>query len=346
MNDMKKNRGDLYQADKPFFSIIIPVYNASEYLKECLESILSQEFKDWEAILVDDCSTDGSVEISENYSKNDSRIKVYKSEKNSGCAYVPRLRAANLSKGKYIVSIDADDKVSSDLLKLHHQIINSQKADLVIPEMWKLKGSKSYKILPLEIIDTLKIWSGKDLVAHTLCHWDIPMSGFAMSRDAYLAADRELTIEDRKSIFSDELLTRWMLFRCQCVAFSTARYYYRQNDESVTNTNAQRYIDSKLLTCDSLIAMVTKTFGDKDSTYFRALENKLYSAVDLLRLLNNQKFEKGEKEIYTRKIASALKDFDFSKLKGKTSPRYLMLMQFPIPLARIALKFLDTIFNK
>ena len=66
----------------PKVSIIVPVYNSGKYLKTCLESLVNQTLKDIEIIAIDDCSTDNSLLILEEYAKKDSRIKVYHNEKN------------------------------------------------------------------------------------------------------------------------------------------------------------------------------------------------------------------------------------------------------------------------
>ena len=330
---------------KPLFSIIIPVYNASDYLEECLQSIMAQDFTDWEAIIVDDGSTDDSVAIAERFCQSDSRIKLFKSEKNSGRAYIPRLRAAYLAIGEYIVTIDADDKVSADLLSAEYKCIITYNADLVIPEMWKLEGSDEVKILPVESLEADKIWSGKDLVEHTLCGWDIPMAGFAARRKTYLDADRKVTDNDKISIFADELHSRWMLFMCSRVALCEARYYYRHNEASVTHSDLTRFIDSNMTTCDSLLSMTAIAFGENSATHTKAIENKFYWAVDLLRLINKSKLDSRQKTASIRRISSAMKDFDFSSLSERVSPRYIALMHLPMPLARIALKILDPIFT-
>ena len=89
--------------------------------------------------------------------------------------------------------------------------------------------------------------------------------------------------------------------------------------------------------------MTSDIFGTDSSTYFKALENKLYAVVDLLRLINHTKIEDKQKTTFMGSISSAMKDFDLGKLRGKTSPRYLALMRLPLPVARIALKIIDKI---
>ncbi len=331
---------------QPFFSIIIPVYNAAGYLGECLDCILGQDFNDWETIIVDDGSTDESMSIAEDFNKKDPRIRIYGSVRNSGGAHIPRLRAANLAKGRYIVTIDADDKVDADFLQILKDRIGETDADIVIPEMWRLTDSGASKILPLDSFDSSIIWAGRDLVDYTLCNWIIPMAGFAIRPQIYLAADSNISSEDKKSIFADELMSRWILFLCDSVAMCKARYYYRVNEESVTHVNLPRLIAGRMHTCDGLIAMAIKAYGEETPTYYRALENKMYSAVGLLRTINRSKLNGAQRRDMVANISSSMKNFDFSRLKGKTSPRYLALMRLPAPLARIALKIIDPLIGK
>ena len=82
-------------------SIITPVYNAEKYLEETILSVINQSYKNWELLLIDDCSTDKSYEIIQKYLKTDKRIKYLKNEKNSGPA-ITRNRGLENSKGEYI----------------------------------------------------------------------------------------------------------------------------------------------------------------------------------------------------------------------------------------------------
>lgn len=345
MNEIISIEENLNVEKRPFFSILIPVFNAGKFIKECIENIQAQNFQDWEAIIVDDCSTDESVSIAEKLRQSDDRIKVFKSDKNSGGPHTPRMRAASFSKGKYVVPIDADDKISTDLLETHYQYIESMNIDLVIPEMWRFNDSVCTRILPLDYIDVSKIWVGSHLVEHTLCKWAIPMAGFAIRREIYLEADQMITKDDRQSSFVDELLSRWLLFLSGTVFFDKAKYFYRYNSQSVTNVNIRRFIESRIRLSDDLINMTAKAFGDHSNIYMRAIENKFYYSVDLLRLINRTHLKSSEKTEYTKKIASSMEQMDLSILKGIVSPRYLAVMSLPIPLARIAFKLLDPIIK-
>lgn len=93
-------------------SIIVPVYNVAPYLRECLESLLAQTFRDWECICVDDGSTDGSAEILEKYAAADSRIRVIH-QANQGVS-AARNAAIDLASGEWLGFLDADDSIEAD----------------------------------------------------------------------------------------------------------------------------------------------------------------------------------------------------------------------------------------
>ena len=108
----------------PFVSIITPNYNNSKFISETIESVLSQTYTNWEMIIVDDCSEDGSYEIIFEYTKIDSRIKVYRMDRNMGAAYC-RNRAIELSQGEYLAFLDSDDLWLPQ--KLEKQLLFMQK---------------------------------------------------------------------------------------------------------------------------------------------------------------------------------------------------------------------------
>ena len=89
-------------------SIIMPVYNVEHFVSEAIDSILEQTYRNIEFIIVDDCSTDGTFEICQKYAKKDSRIKLFKNEKNSKIEYSLN-RALENCTGKYIARMDGDD---------------------------------------------------------------------------------------------------------------------------------------------------------------------------------------------------------------------------------------------
>lgn len=94
--------------ETPKISVLIPAYNAEKYITEAVESILDQSFKDFELIIIDDCSKDGTWKIIQELTLKDNRIKAIKNEKNLGISGT-RNKLISLSKAKYIAWQDADD---------------------------------------------------------------------------------------------------------------------------------------------------------------------------------------------------------------------------------------------
>jgi len=91
-------------------SVIVTVYNRAEFLSATLDSILASHFQDFEVVVVDDCSKDGSAEIAQAYANRDDRIEVHLNAKNLG-DYANRNRAASLAQGRYIKYVDSDDLI-------------------------------------------------------------------------------------------------------------------------------------------------------------------------------------------------------------------------------------------
>jgi glycosyltransferase involved in cell wall biosynthesis len=100
----------------PLISIIVPVYNVSQYLSQCIESVLAQTYENFELILIDDGSTDGSGKICDEYAEKDIRLKV-EHQHNLGVS-ATRNRGIQLSRGSYLTFIDADDWVETNYLEI------------------------------------------------------------------------------------------------------------------------------------------------------------------------------------------------------------------------------------
>jgi len=119
--------------DIPAISVIVPMYNAEKYIAECLDSILSQTFTDYEVIVADDCSTDKSCEIVESYlPKFGGKLKLMRSEKNSGaCPGVPRNKAIKSAGGKYLLFMDSDDGLTKTAMEELFKMAEKVQADVV-----------------------------------------------------------------------------------------------------------------------------------------------------------------------------------------------------------------------
>ena len=117
-------------------SVIVPVYNVEKYLDKCIESIVNQTYQHIEIILVDDCSTDTSLEICNNWAKRDNRIVVI--HKNNEGIGIARNTGIEFSKGDYIVFVDSDDLLNADAIEVMYSRIQYDKSDVAIGNFVKL----------------------------------------------------------------------------------------------------------------------------------------------------------------------------------------------------------------
>ena len=102
--------------EHPCVSVIIPCYNYARYLEECIASIAEQTFKNYEIIIVNDGSTDNSLEVADKIKINNKSIKItIINQTNSGQPAISRNNGIKKAKGKYILCLDADDKIKSNM---------------------------------------------------------------------------------------------------------------------------------------------------------------------------------------------------------------------------------------
>jgi len=95
---------------EPLVSVLMTAYNRENYIAEAIESVLASNYKNFELIVVDDCSTDNTVAIARSYEAKDTRVKVYTNEVNL-TDYVNRNKAASYARGKYLKYVDSDDQI-------------------------------------------------------------------------------------------------------------------------------------------------------------------------------------------------------------------------------------------
>jgi len=130
-------------------SIIISIYDAEPYLKRCLDSILSQTYKDLEIILINDGSIDGSLKICKEYSQIDDRIQVVNFKQNLGVSR-GRNEGLKIAKGKYVSFIDADDTIEKTFIETLYNICETSSADIGIVNVNYYYESKIKRPLKLE----------------------------------------------------------------------------------------------------------------------------------------------------------------------------------------------------
>jgi glycosyltransferase involved in cell wall biosynthesis len=123
---MGKNHGN----SRPEVSVVVPVYNVEQYLASCLDSALYQPGVDLEVVCVDDCGTDRSRQILEEYQARDPRIRIISHSENRGLSAARNTGIEN-AKGDYVLFLDSDDLLNPGKLQLQVEVIRRDQADMV-----------------------------------------------------------------------------------------------------------------------------------------------------------------------------------------------------------------------
>lgn len=205
-------------------TIIVPIYNASHYLCECIESILSQSFRDFELILVNDGSTDDSLDICKKYEQSDDRIIVV-SQTNGGVSKA-RNRGLDVAKGEWITFADADDYFLEDALLTLYERAMQTGTDLVLANALKLKNGKFSELhrLKNEVLPNA-IMSIKHFAL-----W-----GYLFNAD--IIRKNRLRFIDGLAYSEDRIFIYQMARYCKTIAFCNKPIYvYRINETSACSS--------------------------------------------------------------------------------------------------------------
>lgn len=151
-------------------SIVIPVYQVADTLPRCLDSIANQSFRDWQGILVDDASTDGSSEICDDYVKQDRRFQVVHLKRNKGLSNARNIGISK-ARGEYITFIDSDDYIADESFKTLFEILSTHPDyDFLEYPINEHYGSKKKHLLQFqrkEYTDMIAYWIEGEAYKHT-----------------------------------------------------------------------------------------------------------------------------------------------------------------------------------
>ena len=127
---MKVNEQSGVEQTQPLVSVIMPAYNAEEYISEAVQSVMAQTYTNWELLILDDCSTDGTADKARCFSDLDPRITLYSNPKNIGVA-LTRNKGMALAKGSWVALLDSDDIWHKDKLEKQLAAAENTGADII-----------------------------------------------------------------------------------------------------------------------------------------------------------------------------------------------------------------------
>ena len=208
-------------------SIVVPIYNVEKYLKECIESILIQTYKNLEIILVDDGATDSSGSICDEYKQKDNRIKVIH-KKNGGLSDA-RNAGIEVATGEYISFIDSDDYIANDMYELLYKDIKNEKADISCCSCFLVYKNR----IDYGKADYYEVMNSQRAIELLCTMGYMGVSAYAKLYKTELFQN----IRYPKGKISEDIYTTYKLFdkANKIIYNSIPKYYYRQRKGSITN---------------------------------------------------------------------------------------------------------------
>lgn len=218
-------------------SVIVPIYNTEKYLVECVESIRKQTYSNIEIILVDDGSTDASIEICDEFAEKDSRVRVFHKE-NEGVA-VARNFGIQQSNGQYVVIVDSDDVAVDKMIEVLYTQIKENDADIAVGNYYiydESDGNFYYYITEADYC--VEVLSPQELIDRQAGAWKWNSTAFMLTTfklyKKVLFDDVSFTHGRR---FDDEASTHRLFLRSKKTVFVNDNVYlYRRRSGSIMRT--------------------------------------------------------------------------------------------------------------
>ncbi len=325
---------------QPKVSIIVPVYNADKYLERCINSLRNQSLKDIEIILVDDSSSDSSLEICDKAAKEDSRIKVIQ-KVNEG-AGMARNAALKVATGKYIGFSDADDFVEIDMFKILYEKAEKYNSDLVMSGVLFVDGNifskvgecirKTYfdKDTHFETEEELKKLR-MGIVGALPEDTDDSKYGMSIWKNLFrheIIKKNNIVFESEREIFSEDTL--FMIDYISCIEKATgineAFYNYCRNEYSISKSYKKDRFEKSLVFVNEVEKRFKKDIEPEEyqvyiDRFWQAICRVLCSQEIMYAKDNNIKYtdlKKRLKAVCTHSMTvKVLKSYSIGKLPFK-----------------------------
>lgn len=244
--------------NNPKISIIMPVYNTAAYVDAAIKSVISQRFKDFELILINDGSTDGSLNILEKWALNDDRVKVF-SQDNQGLS-AARNAGIVQSNGKYVYFMDSDDLIALDIFDSCYSYCEKEQldftffdADVFSDDVQDLNFVNSFHYKRQEFVHEV-VMSGKEAFDYLLRCGEFFSSVCLLFINRNFLSKIALTFENR-IIHEDELFTSIVFFEAKRVAYLRSSYFLRRvrMDSIMTSVYSMKNIQSYFIVGEKLL---------------------------------------------------------------------------------------------
>ena len=319
------------------FSIIIPIYNVEKYLRDCLESIITQSFDDYEVIMADDGSPDGCRDIIDGYALRDTRFKPL--HKANGGLVSARKAGILKAAGDYIINVDGDDRLAPGVLKRAAEIItahtpdiisffveNSDKKDGIPPGLYE-GAAMAEKIRPCALLSE----NGEHL-PYYIC-------GKVLKRSVFMA--NQLAVDDRIAFAEDVSAVIPTIFRANSFfAAGETGYIITVRSESMSRKFYMGMFDELIMAVRGLSATTPEAGGQLDRYC-------LYECLVLMQtaLLSGGMHSTSElkAKILDETLQAHIKKAKFRKITLKARIFYFLIRKNMVGAARLVLRIANKV---
>lgn len=296
----------------PLISVLIPVYNTSVYLSQCIESVLKQKYNNLEIIIVDDGSTDNSFEICSKYKFKDKRITLIHQ---NNCGLVKaRKKAASIAKGEFTICLDSDDFFDCDMIEKMVNLILKYDADIVCSGYVKEKEEGSF---PRENFIESGVYNEENLqkiydylmYSGTFYRPGIMplLSNKLIKKDLYIKYQN--MVPDVITYGEDVATIYPLILEAKCIVIDNEikAYHYRRNQQSICHSFDEKYFEREMVLFNYLDKQIEHKYIRAQLIYYKLFGLKC--GVESYLRSNNKSIY--EQSIY---LTKSLKKFNIKKL--------------------------------
>ena len=280
-----KNENYFSETLQPKISFVSSVYNKEKYVNSFISSIQNQDLKDFEIILIDDCSTDKSIQKIIEFQKKDKRIKLIKNRKNQG-ALNSRFKGAMLSKGEYIIFVDSDDIILKEGIINSYNHIKNNNLDMVefhsvYDNLTRIYINRNYyqylDIIYQPILSHIYYYQKNKGDEQNTALWDKLIKKDIVLKSLKNIGENYLS---KNIIIENDVIILFSLFR-NANSFQyideLGYYYFFQNNDSITNTRydpqkAKKIIYSIFTNIEFLYDFTNDNYFDKRFCIFKLIQ--------------------------------------------------------------------------
>lgn len=295
------------------FSVIVPVYNVEKYIRQCLDSLVHQTFRNYEMIVIDDGSTDSSGRICDAYGERYASVHVIH-QKNQGLSGA-RNRGLSEAKGEWLIFVDSDDWVNTDMLERMDAYISFYQADLYRFNIQKTgeEGNQTEKLLFAVENSSVLFTDEADKFRYCFHKFLQYKTGWEVCGGIYrrdMVRRHHLRFADTKSVFAEDLLFtyQYLLHIDHIVQVCDVFYHYRQRETSLLHSALTESILDRL---SVLGEFAYQTICREHMKYFRKNYYLLYF------MLMNHHIEYKLAGVSDEDLRRMLRELNAHKLHGR-----------------------------